>query len=62
MVFYTPEELAEILKLDIRTIRKFLRDGDLKGYKIKRVWRISEDQFKEFIEQFNQEKQNVRCG
>ncbi len=51
MEYYTPEEVAEILKLKVTTIRKYLGQGDLKGSKIGRVWRITEEDLKEFIKQ-----------
>lgn len=50
MVFYTVEEIAEILKLDAETIRRYLVKGNLKGSKIGRSWRITEEDLKEFIE------------
>ncbi|HAI86485.1 MAG TPA: hypothetical protein DCL63_05775, partial [Firmicutes bacterium] len=36
----TPEEVAAILKLRIRTVHGMLRRGDLLGVKLGRVWRI----------------------
>lgn len=50
MKFYTAEEVAEILKLDIVTVRRYLAQGDLKGAKIGKGWRVSEEDLKEFIE------------
>ena len=50
MNYYTPEEVADILKMKVTTIRKYLTQGDLKGMKIGRIWRISEEELKEFIE------------
>lgn len=50
MKIYTPEEAAQILKLNGQTIRRFLREGRLKGSKIGRTWRITEEQIKEFLD------------
>jgi excisionase family DNA binding protein len=37
---YTPEEVAEQLKLNPETIRRMLRENRLKGHLFGRVWRI----------------------
>jgi len=44
--YYTVEELAKLLKTTEYTIRKWLRDGELKGKKIGKFWYVS----KEYIE------------
>lgn len=46
---YTVEEVAKILKFTEKTIRDMLASGRLKGSKVGRQWRISEDQLKEFF-------------
>lgn len=51
MVFYTVEEIAEILKLDAETIRRYLVKGDLKGSKIGRSWRVTQEDLEEFIKE-----------
>lgn len=48
--FYTPKEVAEILKLSDYTIGDYIRSGKLKAIKFGRVWRISESQLKQFLE------------
>jgi excisionase family DNA binding protein len=45
----TPEEVAQALRLDDETIRIWLREGKLKGIKVGRVWRISEEELKAFL-------------
>lgn len=51
MKVYTPDEAAEILSIDAQTIRIWLRRGILRGSKIgTKLWRISEDDIKEFLE------------
>lgn len=49
MIFYTVEEIAEILKLDAETIRRYLVKGDLRGSKVGRVWRVTEEDLKAYI-------------
>ena len=38
----TPEEVAERLRVDVRTVHQWLREGDLRGFKLPggRHWRI----------------------
>lgn len=47
--FYTPEELAEILKLNIITIYRYIRAKKLKAYKIGNIYRIDKPTFNNFI-------------
>jgi len=51
MTVYTPEEVSEILKISVRTIREYLKQGKLKGSKIGTKWRITEEQLKEFLKE-----------
>lgn len=43
-LFYTPEELASVLRLSGETIRRRLRDGKLQGLRIGDTWRIPREQ------------------
>jgi acetyl-CoA synthetase len=38
--FFTPEEVAQKLKVSLRTIKTHLLRGRLKGVKVGRLWRI----------------------
>lgn len=46
---YTSSEVAEITKLDNETIRRYLAAGKIKGVKMGRVWRISEEALQKFM-------------
>lgn len=46
--YYTPEQIAEILLVRPRTVRNWLRDGDLEGKKISNQWRISHENLQDF--------------
>lgn len=48
--FYTPDEIAEKIKVSEQTVRRYLRDGKLEGFKIGNNWRITEKNFLDFIE------------
>jgi len=48
--FYTPEEVAEILKVRKHTVWNWLREGSLKGTKINgKIWRVTEEELDSFI-------------
>lgn len=47
--FYTPVEIAFILKLHIDTIRRYIRTGDLKASKFRGMWRVHQEDLKTFI-------------
>lgn len=50
MDFYTPEEVAQILKVRKHTVWNWLREGSLKGTKINgKIWRITTKDLEEFI-------------
>ena len=40
---YSVDELSEILDIQETTIRKYLRDGKLRGRKLARRWYVSEE-------------------
>ena len=53
MEYYTPSEVAEILKLTTRTIYKRLQSGELPHIRVtEKCIRISSDDLKEFAEKF----------
>ncbi len=40
----TVEEAANALKVRVETVRRWLREGTLRGRKIGRIWRIAESE------------------
>lgn len=46
--FYTVEQIAEMLGLHPKTIRRFIREGKIMARKIGKQWRISGDDLKDF--------------
>jgi len=38
--YLTVEEMAKTLKVEVGTVRRWLRTGKLRGLKMDRVWRI----------------------
>ena len=48
--YFTPEEVAEKLKVSLRTIKTHLLSGQLKGVKVGRLWRIRASDLEAFLE------------
>ncbi|MGI6123561.1 MAG: helix-turn-helix domain-containing protein [Acetivibrionales bacterium] len=47
--YYTPKEVSEKLKLNIRTVYKWIREEKLKAVKLGDVWRIPESEIKRLL-------------
>jgi excisionase family DNA binding protein len=45
---YTVHELAEILSLHPKTVRRFIREGKIKATKIGREWRVRKEDLRDF--------------
>ena len=48
--FYTPQEVADMLRLRVQTVYEYIRMGKLPAARFGNRYRISEDDIKEFIE------------
>ncbi len=48
--FYTAEELAEKLRVNIMTIYRYIKAGKVKAYKIGKEFRIYKEEFNKFLE------------
>ena len=48
--FYTTNEIAELLKMNIQVIARKLKHGELAGYKIGKDWRVKESDLMEWLE------------
>lgn len=47
--YYTPQEVAEKLKLNIRTVYKWIKEGRIKAVKIGDLWRIPESEINRIL-------------
>jgi excisionase family DNA binding protein len=47
---YTPQEVADYLKVDVRTVYRWLREGELNALRFRREYRISETDLRGFLE------------
>lgn len=50
MRFYTIVEVAKLLKVHDRTVRRLIDDEKLKAVKIGTTWRISESDLNDYLE------------
>jgi excisionase family DNA binding protein len=53
MKFLTREETATYFRVHVRTVERWLKTGDLRGYKLGNgktaLWRIPEDEVEKFL-------------
>jgi len=47
--FYTAKELADILKLNVMTIYRYIKKSKIKAYKIGKEFRIEKGEFDKFL-------------
>jgi len=51
----TPEQVAERLQVTLRTVQRWIAEGELPSYKLGKTRRISEEQLEEFL-RYREEK------
>lgn len=49
-VYLTPKDIGQMLKVSDQLIQKLLREGEMKGLKVGRYWRVSPQWLNEFLE------------
>ena len=47
---YTPQQIAEILQVREYSVRRWLRQGELKGFQLGGRWRVKESDLKAFMD------------
>jgi putative molybdopterin biosynthesis protein len=47
--FLTPQEVSDLLRVSVYTVRRWIKEGDLPAYKVGRGWRISESDIDEWL-------------
>lgn len=47
---FTPEQTAELLHVATKTIKDWLRSGELPGIKVGRQWRVTESDLQKYID------------
>ena len=48
--FYTTDEVANILKVHVKTIREMIKSGRLPAVKVGQEYRITDEQIREYVE------------
>jgi excisionase family DNA binding protein len=48
--YYTPDEVSQKLKIDVRTLYRWIREGKIRAVKIGHFWRISQAALDEFLQ------------
>ena len=48
--FYTPHEIASLLKVNYMTVYRWIRAGKLEAYQVEKQYRIRESDFQKFME------------
>lgn len=38
--FLTPQEVSDLLRVSVQTVRRWIKEGALPAYKVGRAWRI----------------------
>ncbi len=56
--FYTAQELADKLRVNIMTIYRYIKAGRLKAYKIGKEFRIDEEQYNKFLSNAKKKQEN----
>jgi excisionase family DNA binding protein len=57
--FYTTNEIAELLKMNVQVIARKLQCGEIAGYKIGKDWRVKDSDLMEWLEKHsNRNAQN----
>jgi excisionase family DNA binding protein len=55
-----PKEAAKMMAVTSRTIKEWLRRGELTGVKIKNMWRVRESDLERFIQKGIEDTSNSR--
>ena len=56
----TPSEVAELLKIHVKTVYRLAREGVIAGNRIGRSWRFSKNHILEHL--FNQQQEKLPAG
>jgi len=50
-VFYTTEEVADILKVHVKTVREMIKSKRLQAVKVGKEYRITDEQMRQYVEE-----------
>ncbi len=46
---YTLDEVAEVLKVSVQTVRRLVEEKELKAFRVRGQWRVRKEDLEEFI-------------
>jgi len=49
--FFTPQEISDMLRISVYTVRRWIKEGSLPAYKVGRGWRISNVDLAQWLDQ-----------
>jgi excisionase family DNA binding protein len=58
--FYTPDEIAVILRVTEDTVTRLLRRNKMPGYKFEGSWRVSKSEFWEYVAKQRNVKPDIK--
>ena len=47
--FLTPQEVSDLLRVSVQSVRRWIKEGDLPAYKVGRGWRIREGDLERWL-------------
>ena len=50
-IFYTTEEVADLLKISAKTVREMIKSKRLQAVRVGKEYRITEDQIRQYIKE-----------
>ncbi len=50
-IFYTTEEVADLLKISAKTVREMIKSKRLEAVRVGKEYRITEDQIRKYIKE-----------
>jgi len=59
LTLFTVDELSELLDIQEKTIRAYLRDGKLKGRKMAGKWYVTEEALREYFDEPSEDGQEA---
>lgn len=57
LVFYTAQEVADLLRMNPQVVQRKLQAGEIPGYRLGREWRVEHVQLLEWLERFSNQRQ-----
>jgi excisionase family DNA binding protein len=48
--FHTVKQIAELLQLNVATVRLMIREGELEAIKVRKEWRVTKEAFQRYLD------------